>query len=119
METGVMLPKKRKVNRETFASILKKGRSFHSKNISIRVYSSKNKEEDSRFSFVVSKKISNNANKRNLLKRRGYDVVKGVIKNIKKGFIGIFFYKKGILDLSYLEIRDEIVFLLKKSDALK
>jgi len=108
-----MLPKKRKIERSLFSFFIK-NKSFQSKNVSLKVCFSDDSKKETKFSFVVSKKVSNLANKRNLLKRRGYHIVEN-IKNIKKGFICIFYFKKSVINLPYKEIKEEVIKLLKES----
>jgi len=113
-----MLPKKRKVEKSLFTGVLNKSKSFYGKNISLRVFPIESLET-TKFSFVVSKKVSNKANKRNLLKRRGFSVVKNIIKHTNKGFVCVFYYKKNALSSSYVEIEKDIKYLLTKARILK
>lgn len=108
-----MLSKKQKVERSLFL-FLKKAKFFQSKNISLKVYYNNNTNNKTKFSFIVSKKVLNKANKRNLLKRRGYFIVNG-IKNIQKGVVCVFYFKKNINTLSYKEIKEEILNLLREA----
>jgi len=112
-----MLSKKRRVNRALFSQILTKSKSFSSKNISLSVFNTYSSNE-TKFSFVVSKKVSNKAVKRLVLKKRGYFAIKKNIKNINKGFICIFFLKKNSTLLPYPILEKEILFLLKKAKVL-
>ena len=109
-----MLSRKRKIKRSLF-SCLKNGKSFYSKNLSLRTYSCKEKtKNETKFSFVVSKKVSNSATARNLLKRRGYNS----IKDIKNGFVCIFYFKKTATVLSSNDLNKEILGLLKEGGVL-
>ncbi len=112
-----MLSKKRRVGKELFPDILNKGTSFYGENMSLRVFSVKLSNE-TKFSFVVSKKVSNKATERNFLKRRGYSVIKDITKNINKGFVCVFFFKKHTPTLSYMDLKKEILSLLRKSTIL-
>ncbi|HED05744.1 MAG TPA: ribonuclease P protein component [Ignavibacteria bacterium] len=113
-----MLSKKRKDSKELFKEVLSNSKSFYGTNMSLRVFIG-DSVENTRFSFVVSKKVSTKANKRNLLKRRGFSVIKNTLKNIKKGFTCVFFFKKNAITVSYTELNKEILFLLRKSKILK
>ncbi len=113
-----MLSKKTRVGKELFPQVLLKAKCLYVNNITLRVLST-NITNKTKFSFVTSKKVSNKAVKRNLLKRRGYSIVKSISKNINNGFICIFFFKKSSTLLSYTELEKEILFLLKKAKVLK
>lgn len=111
-----MLPKKNRVSRALFATILKSGKVFHSNNISFRIV--KTQKAVSKFSFVVSRKVSKSAVIRNLLRRRGYFVVQTAFEKEKmnaSGILGAFFLKKGAEKLNFASFRDEIISLLGKS----
>lgn len=112
-----MLPKNRRLDKSLFNEVIKKGRSIHSKNISVSILKG-SEIEDSRFAFVVSKKVAKKAVNRNLMKRRGYSVLKNLSKEIKKGFLVVFFFKKGSESLTFKEIEDEIATLLKKTGTI-
>ncbi len=113
-----MLSKKRRVNRALFSKVLSKNKSFNGKNISLRVFFGEYLNEP-RFSFVVSKKVSNKANKRNFLKKRGYSVVKNIIKQTRGGAVCLFYFKKNATLLSFKDLKKEITTLLKESNILK
>lgn len=115
-----MLSKKRRAEKSLFPRVLSKSKSFYGKNMTVRVFllNSPDKNSKSKFSFVVSKKVSNKAVKRNLLKRRGYSVVKDIKTQINEGFVCVFFFKTTTINLSYIELKKEITFLLKKSNIL-
>jgi len=113
-----MLPKKRRVERDSFPSFSSNIKSLHGKNLSLRVFSKKGSDK-TKFSFIVSKKVCARANKRNLLKRRGYSAVKDIIKNIKNGFVCVFFFKKTSVGAPYVEIEEDIIYLLKKAKVLR
>lgn len=113
-----MLPKKNRLSRVLFATLLKDGAFFHSPHLSLRVV--KTQKGLSKFSFVVSKKVSKSAVIRNLLRRRGYSTLQSILngglkEEMNKAAIGAFFFKKGAPKLGFGEIRDEIEFLLKKA----
>lgn len=112
-----MLPKKNRISRALFVNLLKDGAFFHSTTASFRVVRMA-PNSPSRFSFVVSKKVSKSAITRNLLRRRGYSVLQNTLGREKMktgGFLGAFFLKKGVEKLKFKEFQDEIELLLKKS----
>lgn len=114
-----MLPSSRRVRQKSFQEIFKNGRFFSGKNLSLTVLkNSKFPEKPSSFAFSVSKKVSNKAVLRNKLRRRGYSIVKGVINQIKPGFLAVFVLKKGAEKLIFQEYKEEIESLLAKSNLL-
>ena len=110
-----MLAKKNRISRALFNTLLKDGAFFPSANLSLRV--TKTQKGLSKFSFVVSKKVSKSAVVRNLLRRRGYSALQSALDREKistGGFLGAFFFKKGADKLDFKSIQSEVVFLLKK-----
>ena len=112
-----MLPKNRRINTTLFAEVLKNGRSFYSKNISLSVFH-KIGLYNTRFAFVVSKKVAKRAVDRNLLRRRGYSALLDVVDNTKPSFANIIFLKKGSESLKFKDFKEEIIELLKKAGVL-
>lgn len=112
-----MLSRKFKIERKIFPKDLRKGFSFHSPNLSLFVFKTA-ENNPSKFSFVVSSKVSNKAVVRNLLRRRGYDVVAKSLQFIKPSFLCVFYFKKGSGKVSFGEIEKDINGLLKKSKVL-
>ncbi len=110
-----MLPKNKSISRGDFLQILKKNRSFYSKDIKLVILDNVNKNKTTKFSFVVSRKVSNRAVDRNLIKRRLKCIVLSFDKYIKNGSICVFFVKKSILYISFNELKNEIYNLLKKA----
>jgi ribonuclease P protein component len=115
-----MLPKKNRISRVLFDTVLKNGIFFHSDHL---IFRSVNHLQNgpSKFSFVVSKKVSKSAVKRNFLRRCGYSLLSLVLSKEKmrtSGFLGAFFFKKGSEGLETEKLREEILFLLKKARIL-
>jgi len=111
-----MIPKKNRISKDFFEKISKKGKSFHSPIFSVKIL--ENNEKISRFSTVVSKKVSKIAPKRNLIKRRVNSVLNNNKNTIKPGFFVVFYVKPGALDQSFDQIKEETLDLLKKSGLL-
>jgi ribonuclease P protein component len=57
-------------------------------------------QEPSRFSFVVSKKVSKRATKRNAVRRKGYRAAQNVLSSVQPGFVVLVFAKKNTEVLS-------------------
>jgi len=114
-----MIPKDRKVERDIFPTFPQKGKVFNSNSLNLKVYSNPLSETNkTKFSFIVSKKVSNKAVKRNLLKKRGYSILDEVLDKTKDGFVCIFFFKKESLGVDFNDLKKEILLLLKKSSVI-
>lgn len=109
-----MLPRKRKVGLELFPFVLKKGKTVSSEHFSFK-FTPIPSIKESKFSFVVSGKVSKKATERNLLKRRGYVVVRKNVILKKIPIAGVFFAKNGATKLSYEVLKKEIEDLLVKA----
>lgn len=106
-----MLPKKNRVNKDTFMAIMDKG-SITSGSFFVFRYI---KQDVPSFAFVAPKKLAKTAVKRNSLRRKGYNIIRSY--NLKP-VAGIFFYKKEGLVASTLDIKKDIEFILKKTHIL-
>ncbi len=113
-----MLSKNKRVKRSIFPETLQRGKSAYSPFLSLKCLKRSDARE-SKFSFVVSKAVAKKAVERNLLRRRGYSIIKDNQSKIKGSFTCIFFFKKEAINLSFKELEKDILFLLKKSDVLK
>ena len=102
-----MLKKKNKVNTALFKVVIKKGSSYFSQNISLKII--KMADTEHKFGVSVSKKELKTAVKRNLLKRRVLSILQKIEPKISAGF-GCVFFKKGALDIPYQALLDEILF---------
>ncbi|MBM2817511.1 MAG: ribonuclease protein component, ribonuclease protein component [Parcubacteria group bacterium] len=111
-----MLNKKNKANKSLFKAIIKKGSSYFSQNISLKII--KTDDAGHKFGVAVSKKELKTAVKRNLLKRRTSSILQKIEPKISAGFSCVVFLKKGALDIPYQKLQDEMVFLLKKANRL-
>lgn len=106
-----MLPKKRRVTKNVFHSINKEGKTFSTP---LFLFSYLQKQPP-QYAFVAPKKIFQTAVLRNKFRRKGYNILRSI--PIKSG-IGVFFYKKQAINASNLEIKENIIFILKKTDFL-
>ncbi len=105
-----MLGKEKRLNRQSFASLNSQGFVFFTDNFSIRII--KNTEKP-RFSCVVSNKVATTKPIRNKLKRQVYSVI-GTIDTSKLKGSAIIYCKKGVLKLSFSEIKEELLKVLLK-----
>jgi len=105
------LPKKNRFQRKFLKN--QSGKIFSSsKHFSFKQKENANKTP--KFSVIVSSKIINKANKRNLIKRRIKEVIRKFIKENTTPS-GFFYVKGGAGKLSFKEIEKEVLFLLKKA----
>lgn len=104
-----MVPKKQRIDRETFDEIMKKGRIVHSGLFSLRFL--KNPEKSTHFGVVVSKKIAKTAVLRNKIRRRAYSILR---KTIKNPYFAILFAKKGVEKATFIETELDIQKLAEK-----
>jgi len=113
-----MLPKNKRISKDLFAELLKKGVVLHSPLFSFRVM--KEGVRELHVSFVVSKKTAASAVDRNKMKRRGYSAVRNILKTapVKTPFVGAFFCKKGALVSGFKELQAEILSLFRKTGIL-
>ena len=75
----------------------------------------RNSLDVTRIGFVVSQKVSKKAFLRNKIKRRLREIIKINLLNLEPGYDLIFFTKKGIIEKSFLEIKDVIEQILRKA----
>jgi len=80
---------------------------------------SKKYNKNTKFSFIISKKVAKSAVLRNKMKRRGYYAVKKIIKNTKDNMVAIFILKKEIQTIPYHQFEHQILQLLKKAKISK
>ena len=111
-----MLPPKNRADRKLLMQILKEGKSFFSNNIFLKT--TPISQNNSVFVFVVPAKAIKKASDRNKLKRRARHVVKTILGEIKKGVGVVVFFKKGVKNKSFYEIREEMTQLFKKGGVL-
>jgi ribonuclease P protein component len=102
-----MLPKKKRVTKEIFQTITKGGKTF-STPFFLFFYT---RTDIPQYAFVAPQKIFKTAVIRNKYRRIGYNILNSI--HIKQGS-GVFFYKKEVLGATHPEIKENILFILKK-----
>ena len=102
-----MLPKKERVTKELFQTIMKQGRIISSPFFVFRYVYGKSPK----YAFVAPKSIAKEANKRNALRRKGYNILREAKLPICSG---IFFYKKPAKIAKTVEIKGDILTILSK-----
>jgi ribonuclease P protein component len=99
-----MLPKRNRANKKTIDRIFKDGKFIRSGPLSFKYLINKGLNS-TQMSFIVPKNTIRKATDRNLLKRRGYVVLKKHIGQFPIGLMGVFIFNKTI---SMSEIENEI-----------
>src|SRR5690242_1182263 len=95
-----MLPKRRRISRKEFPTILSHGKRYNSPFLLLYIAKRdqenmpKNMAENSLFAFSASKKVSKTAVGRNKLRRQGYSIVQKHLTEIKPGYFLFFSFKK-------------------------
>jgi len=102
-----MLSKNKRVTKDIFQTISKKGNIISGSFFLFRYVSF----DRPAYAFVVAKKIASKAIKRNSLRRTGYNILRNYDL---KHCAGVFFYKKEALSVSQIELKNDIEFILKK-----
>jgi ribonuclease P protein component len=112
-----MLAKKNRLTKKKdFENVFKRGRSFKQDFLIFKII--ENKLGQSRFSFIVSKKISKKAFLRNRVKRRISESVRLKIEKLRKGIDGILIALPKVEEKKFLEIDETIEKLFKKAKIL-
>jgi ribonuclease P protein component len=113
-----MLPKKVRIKKSLFKDIKTRGIFLNSPYLFLNVYK-ESEDKNSLFAFSCSKKVNKLAVKRNLLRRRGYSIIKKILPNINKGFYFIFSFKKDADKQDFNILEQNILDLLKQNNFLK
>lgn len=116
-----MLKKQYRLNKEKDISALnKQGLVYYAPLFLLKQL--KNKQGVSRFSVVVSNKVSKKAVRRNLLKRRIREIIRLVWPQLKPGFDFIIYASPKLIKndqaATYKEIQEAITNLLRKAKIL-
>lgn len=86
---------------------------LHGKNVWLSVGSAGGRNE--KYAFVVPKRVSKSAVRRNRLRRAGFDAARRHTGNAKAGTANVFVFKEGSVTLSTPEMEKEIKALLDKA----
>ena len=107
-----MLPKKKRVTKEIFQTIMDKGNIVYGSFFVLRYLPSGLPS----YAFAISKKIAKKAVQRNKMRRLGYNILRKYV--LTKGS-AVFLYKKEGLRATTLELTKDIDLLLKRSKILE
>lgn len=98
-----MLSKRNRVIKKEVDLIFKSGKSISSLNFNFKfIKIPKNPLNEWKISFIVPKSVAKLAVQRNLLRRRGYSVLKK-INSSPSGIVGVFVFKKYQDDVILIE----------------
>ena len=92
-----MLSKKNRVDKKLIDQIFKDGKFVNSPNLTFKFLN--NKDLPNKIAFIVPKTVSKKAVNRNLLRRRGYSILKKYIKQFPSGISGAFIFSKKSFEL--------------------
>lgn len=107
-----MIPKTYRLRKNSdFRITYKYGKSLATKNLVL--YIRKNRLEESRIGFSISKKIGK-ANERNHIKRRCREILRHKLPDLKSGYDLIFIARIRIKELDFQGLDKNINYLLKK-----
>jgi len=112
-----MLPKiNRLVKEKDFDNVFKNGRKYYlSRTVKIYIKIKENNLKQSRFGFIISKKIFSKAVVRNKLKRRLREIIKKELPNIKKGVDAVIVVLPGFEENNFQKIKKIVIGLLQKA----
>jgi ribonuclease P protein component len=109
-----------KINRlrkdKDFANLVKSGRICYGQELSLRF--GQNNLSQSRWGFVVSKKVDKRAVIRNQIKRRLRAIVRQNLGHLKSGLDIMVLTRAEIKNLTYNQLKDSFLSLLKKADLM-
>jgi len=109
-----MLKERNRLKKEKeFKTVLREGKGYKSRSLLLKVL--EKKEGEPRFGFVVSKKISNKAVRRNKLKRQLREAVRPFLPEMKKVDAAIIAFPQAG-EKNFEELKKEIGGLLQRAE---
>ena len=115
-----MLAKINRLSKEKeFARLLKLGKTYFSNCLIIKVYP--NNLNNSRFGFIISKKIAKKAVIRNKIKRRLREIIRKDLKILKDGYDVAIITKKeaNLPKMNFQQLKEGVNNLEKKANLFK
>lgn len=95
-----------------FNETYKHGKNYWNKYLVIYVYKVPKRKEYTRVGYTITKKIGN-AVVRNQIRRRMKEIMRLHFPNIKEGYDIIFIPKKNIVNISYDQLENSTIHILK------
>jgi len=115
-----MLPKNNRLDlKKDFSEIKKRGKLLRGKLFDFLLQKPVADFCPPAFAFIVSKKITKKATKRNRIKRLLSEVVRSFLSQLHPGIKGVFLAKKEILEKNFAEIKNEVEATFKKERLFK
>ena len=102
--------------RKEFSYLYNNGTAKHSAHITLVFLPTKHRPL--KIGFSIGKKIGK-AYMRNLIKRRMRSIVRELVPNLPDNYNMVFIAKVGINEISFAELRNEIMFVVEKSGLKK
>lgn len=99
-----------------FKRVYNKGKNYWNRNLIL--YVRKNGLEETRLGITITKKIGN-AVIRNKIRRRMKEIYRLNHERVKPSYDLIFIPKKNVVDLSYKELENSLIHILKISGVLR
>jgi len=110
-----MLKKENRLTKKNdFERVYKKGRGLKADSLFLKIL--ENDKNIARIGIVVSKKVSKKAVERNKIKRRIREITRKM--DLKSGFDIIIVTYPNIKEKDFNQIKDEIIYLFKKTKCL-
>ncbi|HEY4477896.1 MAG TPA: ribonuclease P protein component [Candidatus Paceibacterota bacterium] len=106
-----MLPKKNRATKQEIESLFKNGSVFSNPLFFLK-YTKKLGKNTKKVSFIVPKKVEKLANKRNKLKRLGYNSILPYFHKLPQGFEGVFTLKQK--EVSKINLQNEFEKIFNK-----
>lgn len=106
-----MLPKKHRLNRAQFGKVFSSGTLLHSEHFSIK-WTDVLGNIEPRFAVVVSKKVSRSSVGRNRIRRRYYEMLRGLLSQVPEGTAGIILIRPRAASLPPWDLEKELEELL-------
>jgi len=114
-----MLPEPNRLQKEKdFEKVFKNGKGFNQTFLFLKAFNRKD-EEESRFGFVVSTKVSKKAVDRNKLKRQLREITREKIEKLKDGYDVVVVTQPGIQTQSFHQLKQNLFQLFKEADLIK
>lgn len=110
-------PKNRLTKRKDFKSVFRKGKGFRENFLFLK--KNKNNLNQTRFGFIVGRRVSKKATVRNKIRRRLSSLVQKKLAKIKNGFDVIFIARPGFENKNFEEVEKIIDRLFQVAKVIK
>jgi ribonuclease P protein component len=111
-----VLPKKNRLSDQDFAVVKKEGKKVIGPLFGLLI--KRDGGNETRFGFIVSKKIDKRATVRNKIKRQLDQALFPFLSQIKPGVKVVFLARRSLINQAFTRIRSEMVRMLKKGGLL-